>query len=406
MKIVHINTTDEGGGAAIAASRHCEAMIRNGINSMMITLTKRSYKPYVKKNQLGLRVLLTFAFTYLYGRLLKRIKPIGTFSVMRYGHPFYDDKNVKEADLIIIHWVNNNCLSIKGVEKILKLGKPTIWYMHDMFPITGGCHHSMGCDGYCKDCRECQLVNSSCKNLAAKQLKAKLRHWKRYSNLSFVTPSEWLASCVRMSALAQGHEVYVIPNTIDTDLFKPLPFETKVMFGLDPDKKTILFSADLSGSIYKGSQYAIDCLRRLDPNKYEGLIIGNMPQGLQEQVPIKVIATGYLMDSISLVLAYNACDTVLISSVAENYPNVILEAMACGKPCIGFKVGGIPDLIKDGETGYLTCELSGENLFVGLSSLFCDSKKYHELSVSAREQIVTINSYSNNMLYKCIVENY
>lgn len=403
MKVVHINTNDLGGGAAIAASRHCEAMIRNGIDAKMITLTKGSHKPYIKKIHLGIRALLTFVFTFLHGRLLKNIKPTGTFSVMCYGHPFYKDRDVRDADVIFIHWVNSNCLSIKGVENILKLGKPTVWYMHDMFPITGGCHHSLDCDGYKSDCKNCPLVNGNCKGVALKQLKTKMKHWKKYQNLSFVTPSNWLASCVKVSALAQGHEVKVIPNTIDTDLFKPLPFDTKVMFGLDSCKKTILFSADLSGSIYKGFQYTIDCLKCLDPNKYEGLIIGNMPKGLQEQVPIKVISTGYLMDSLSLVLAYNACDTVLISSIAENYPNVILEAMACGKPCVGFDIGGISDLIVNGESGYLCNELSSDKIKTNLETLLNNNECYLTLSSNARQQIIKNNSFCNiNSRYNTI----
>lgn len=393
MKIVHINTNDLGGGAAIAASRHCEAMLQEGVDAKLVTLSKGSHKPYVKKIHLGLRNLLAQLFTLLHGRKLKKIQPTGTFSVMCYGHPFHKDKDIREADAIVIHWVNKNCLSINGVEQLLKLGKPTIWYMHDMFPITGGCHHSLGCNGYCKDCSDCPLINGSDRALAKRQLKSKLKHWKKYSNLAFVTPSNWLADCVRKSALAQGHEVKVIPNTIDTDKFKPLPFDCKSIFGLDSNKKTILFSADLSGSIYKGSQYTIDCLKQLDPKEYEGLIIGNVPKGLQEEVPIKVVATGYLTDSLSLVLAYNACDTVLISSIAENYPNIILEAMASGKPCVGFNVGGIPDLIKDGETGYVVSVEDLKALSEKIQMLMM-SDNYKWMSHKAREQVLSENNYN------------
>lgn len=394
MRIVHINTNDLGGGAAIAASRHCEAMLQAGLDAKLVTLTKGSHKPYVKKIHLGLRNLMAQLFTLLSGRQIKKLRPTGTFSVMRYGHPFHKDEDVRKADAIVIHWVNKNSLSIKGVEQILKLGKPTIWYMHDMFPITGGCHHSLGCNGYCTDCSNCPLINGADKALAKRQLKSKIKHWRKYSNLIFVTPSNWLADCVRRSALAQGHEVKVIPNTIDTNLFKPLPFDCKTVFGLDSNKKTILFSADLSGSVYKGSQYTIDCLKRLNPDEYEGLIIGNMPKGLQEMVPIKVTATGYLMDSLSLVLAYNACDTVLISSIAENYPNVILEAMACGKPCVGFNVGGIPDLIKDGETGYLA-EVSNVSELTDKLITLLNGGKYKDISGKVRKTVLSGNSFEN-----------
>ena len=323
---------------------------------------------------------------------MSSLKATGSFSVMQYGHSFDRIKEVKEADIIFLHWVNQNTLSIKGVEHILRMGKPTYWYMHDMFPITGGCHHSLGCEGFQNKCTDCPLIKNK-KSIASKQLQSKLKHWAKYKNLEFITPSTWLGSCVEKSILAKGHRVHVVPNVIDTNLFKPLPFDTKVMFGLNPKKKTLLFSADLSGSVYKGSQYTIDCLKRLDPNEFEGLIIGNMPKGLQEEVPIKVIATGYLMDSLSLVLAYNACNTVLISSVAENYPNVVLEAMACGKPCIGFKTGGIPDLICDKETGLLTAENTSDSLLNAINTMFQDGILYKRMGDAARKMIETNNAY-------------
>lgn len=393
MKIVHVIASDSGGGAAIAAKRHCEAMIGMGIEARLLTLTKVSHSEYLIKYHLGVRAFLPLLYQVLHEWVKSILKPTGTFSIMKFGFPLYKDKVITESDVIFIHWVNN-AISISGVEKILKLNKKTFWYMHDMFPITGGCHHSLGCKGYTGNCSDCPLINGKGRSLASRQLKSKIKHWKKYSNLSFVTPSKWLADCVKESTLAQGHEVKVVPNTIDTGLFKPLPFDCKTIFGLDTNKKTILFSADLSGSIYKGSQYTIDCLKLLDPDKYEGLIIGNMPKGLQEEVPIKVIATGYLMDQLSLVLAYNACDTVLISSIAENYPNVILEAMACGIPCVGFNTGGIPDLIHHKTSGYISFDKTSVDLFNGIDYIISDETRYSKLSYNARYQVVAGNDFS------------
>lgn len=398
MRIVHINYSDVGGGAAIACARHCEAMLQSGIDAAMLTIAKSTHKPFVRKYHFGARFFTPLFNGVRHDRLLNKLHPIGTFSVMKYGQPLYKDKAVREADVIFLHWVNYNCLNIKGIEKILRMGKPTYWYMHDMFPITGGCHHSLGCEGYQDKCTECPLIKNE-KGIASKQLQSKLKHWAKYKNLAFITPSTWLGSCVEKSILAKGHKVHVVPNVIDTDLFKPLPFETKIMFGLDPNKKTILFSADLSGSVYKGSEYTIDCLKRLDPDKYEGLVIGNMPKGLQEVIPIKIIATGYLMDSLSLMVAYNACDTFVISSIAENYPNVVMEAMACGRPCVGFKTGGIPDFIHHKINGYLAANCDSKELFQGIEFLFEDKNRYNLLSNSARRQIVEINDYNRCSYY-------
>lgn len=398
MKIVHINYSDVGGGAAIACARHCEAMLQSGIDAEMLTIAKSTYKPFVRKFHFGVRFFTPLFNTVKHIRILKKLQPTGTFSVMKYGQPLYKDKAVREADVIFLHWVNQNTLSIKGVEAILKLGKPTYWYMHDMFPITGGCHYSLSCDQYQEGCNICPLLNNN-KTITNKQLRKKIQHWGKFNNLEFVTPSYWLGECVKCSTLAKDHKFYNYPNLIDIDLFKPLPFDTKPMFGLDPHKKTVLFSADLSGAIYKGSQFTIDCLKQLDPIKYEGLIIGNMPKGLQDIVPIKIISTGYLTDSLSLVVAYNACDTFIISSIAENYPNVVLEAMACGKPCVGFTTGGIPDLIRNGESGSLVESGDVEGLVCAVRSLLEDEPLYTVLSQKARDQVINNNSYSQCTRY-------
>ena len=393
MKIVHINYSDVGGGAAIACTRHCEAMLQSGIDAEMLTIAKSTYKPYVRKYHFGVRFFTPLFNTVKHARILNKIQPTGTFSVMKYGQPLYNDKSVREADVIFLHWVNQNTLSIKGIEEILKLGKPTYWYMHDMFPITGGCHYSLSCDQYQEKCGICPLLKNN-KTITTKQLCEKIRHWGKFNNLEFITPSNWLGECVKGSALAKDHKVYIYPNLIDTELFKPLPFDTKPMFGLDPLKKTVLFSADLSGAIYKGSQYTIDFLKQLDPTRYEGLIIGNMPKGLQDVVPIKIISTGYLMDSLSLIVAYNACDTFIISSIAENYPNVVMEAMACGKPCVGFDTGGIKDFIKHKKSGYLVSDKTSDGLLAGLEYLLCNDELYLGLSKNARQQILAVNSYN------------
>lgn len=393
-KIVHINASDAGGGAAIASIRHAEAMKMIGIDSCLLVAYSSSHKKIVKKPHWGWRSLLQLYYSAKRIRMNKELSPIGTFSLMNDGMPLYNDNVVKAADVIFLHWVNNETLSIKGVEKILKLGKPTFWYMHDMFPITGGCHHSLGCDGYKKECNNCPLIkNAKYKTIANKQLKNKIKKLSQYENLAFVTPSVWLSECVKESVIAKGHNVFVVPNVINTDVYRPYDINAKPFWGLDPKKKTILFGVANRNSVYKGADYAHECLSKLDPNRYEGLIIGSANKEFLDGIPMKIVETGFLGDDIALSLAYNACDTFIITSVAENYPNVVLEAMACGKPCVGFKTGGIPDLIHHKLSGYLSEEKSTEELLAGIEWLFSSPQQYKLLSESARKQVLENNAY-------------
>ena len=393
MKILHINVADHTGGADIACMRHCEAMRAAGYDARMLVVEKQGSKSFIRQAVKGRAMNWHRVLCHLYRRIIGRLHPVGNFSVMCFGHPLHRRKEVLEADVLFLHWVNNNTLSLKGVSRILKLGKPTFWFMHDMFPISGGCHHALQCKGYQSDCRDCPMIgNASWRRIAERQLRKKLSQWSRFPNLSFITPSQWLADCVRKSPLAKGHPLYVVPNVIDTQLYRPLPKDSKALFGLDPKKKTILLGASSMQSMYKGMRQLRECLMMLDPDRYEGLVIGDSPD-LVKDLPIRIKQAGYLFDDLSLVLAYNACDTFVISSVAENYPNVVLEAMSCGKPCVGYNTGGIPELIRHGQTGYITPVNTPEALVEGIEYLFADEVRYRRWSLAARHQIEEKNAY-------------
>lgn len=387
MKVVHICENDHGGGAAIASKRYCEALSIAGVDSRL--LIKDSFKSNID-------VFNSRVYRRLHTDIVKRLNVIGSFSLMYFGFDFSSLPEVISADCVILHWINGNTLSIKGVEKILKSGKPVFWYMHDMFPITGGCHHSLSCTGYQTECLCCPLIKSPvCRCVAHLQLESKLRHWGKYDNLSFVSPSRWLADCVKPSRLAYGHAIYVAPNVIDTDLYKPLPGQFKSTFGLSPDKRTVLFGAASMNSVYKGAEHLRAFLNRLDPDRFEGLIIGDYSEDLLRGLSITVKSTGYLSDEESLVKAYNACDVLVITSIAENYPNIVLEAMACGKPCVGYATGGIPELIINRKSGYVTSDNAPEELIKGVQFVLGDEGRYRTMSAEARSQIERNNSYKN-----------
>lgn len=385
MKIVHINATDARGGAAIGMMRHNESMIRAGLDSKVITAN----------HPIGFDKILGSLYFRVNSRREAKLQSIANFSLMNFGMSLHKNPIVREADVIFLHWVCANTLSIKGVEHILKLGKPTFWYMHDMFPFTGGCHYALDCNGYMGNCDSCpQIANTSYKNTAAKQLMEKIRYWSKYSNLEFVAPSVWEADCARQSALCVGHKIYVAANLIDTDIYKSMEC-TKAVFGLDPNKRTILFGATRIGSPYKGALYAHECLSMLDSDRYEGLVIGKADMDFISDLPIHVVQTGFLNNDLDIAKAYNACDTFLMTSIAESFGQVVAEAMACGKPCVGFPTGGVLDLIKHERNGFLTLNYDAKELKSGIEWLFKDEKRYHKLSENARLQILNNNSYHN-----------
>lgn len=396
MKVVHLNYSDYTGGAAIAAYRHNEAMNKNGLTSSMIVV-KRELKNksniYTILQNRKIQFILSFFHIRLNTLLKRYFKTFATFSFSFWGFKAHKHPIIKESDAIYLHWINNSMLSISSVEQILKLGKPVFWYMHDMYPITGGCHYSLDCMKYQKECYDCPMLkNKGGIDLVNKQFRMKIKRWSKYRNFHIVTPSKWLAKCAEESTIFKGHNVFVSPNVLDTNLFKPMDKKAaKSIMNVNLSKRVILFGADNINSPYKGWEYLCETLNNLDISEYECLVFGDYNESIVQQLKMNVSFTGYLHDQYSLILAYNAADVFVSPSIADNFPNVILEALACGVPCVGFNIGGIPDLIHHKENGYLANYKDSTDLENGINWVF--NNNYNNISQSARLFIIDNYSY-------------
>lgn len=398
MKIVHINFSDTHGGAAIAANRHCVAMRKKGIDAYLLVShqyeNNKSYIVRIRKNKVK-AFIIEKIFYYSQKVILNLLKPIGVFSFPVLGNSLCKHPLLLEADAIYLHWINHSMVSIAEIEHLLQMGKPVFWYFHDMYPMTGGCHYSLECNKYETECNKCPFIkNFSLFDVAQKQLQSKIRHWNRYKNLHIVTPSLWLGKCAKKSAVFKNNNILHCPNIIDTDKFKPIDKKVaKLLFNLNGDKRTIMFGAENVGNIYKGWNYLRDALNLLDKDQYQCLILGGYNEVLEKSIQLDVLFTGYLHDEYSLILAYNAADILVTPSLADNFPNVILEAMSCGTPCVGFKVGGIPELIIDRETGYIANYKDADELAKGIKWCVQESTHYLALGQKARSFIINHCSY-------------
>jgi len=80
-----------------------------------------------------------------------------------------------------------------------------------------------------------------------------------------------------------------------------------------------------------------------------------------------VMYRGHVADTAELALYYSAADTLLFTSIAENFPLVVLEAMSCGLPIVSFDVGGVKEVVIHRENGYIVPYCDTEALAEGLS---------------------------------------
>jgi glycosyltransferase involved in cell wall biosynthesis len=392
MKVVHINANDLDGGAAVAAYRLYRGMINCGISSQMLVQKKQSDEP----NILGL--------TSRMGKAIAMLKPAlnllplqsypqaktETFSPQWLPDNLVDRVSKTRPDIINLHWINSGFVKI---ETIAKLSLPIVWTLHDMWAITGGCHYDDGCDRYHQSCGFCPQLGSSKEEDLSRQIwQRKAKTWQKL-NLTLVAPSKWLAQCIRDSSLGQNLRIEVIPNGIDTNRYQPInKLFAKQLLGFSPEKKIILFGAvnavSMSRKGFHLLQPALQKLSSLEKQQNIELVVfgSARPQNLPDfGFPTRYL--GKLHDDISLAALYAAADVFIAPSLQDNLPNTILESLACGTPCIAFKVGGIPDLIEHQKNGYLAEPFAVEDLTKGITWVLADRERYLALAEFARQKI-------------------
>ncbi|MCY7350063.1 MAG: glycosyltransferase family 4 protein [Cytophagaceae bacterium] len=401
MNVTLLSTYDAQGGAAIAARRLHDALLRQGVAStMLVQEQRRAHEGVEAVAKTGWQKGLAFSRFALERAAFfpfEREKSVRwSFSPGVMGTDISRHSLVQQADILHLHWVNFGFQSIEDLGKLLALGKPVVWTMHDMWPFTGGCHHSGTCERYQEACGNCEpfLRNPAPNDLSHRVW---LRKQKAYANarLRPVGCSVWLANRARRSRLFGSLPVEAIPNPIDTELFKPLEKAlAKRKFGLSPDKKLILFAAANVSAVGKGFMYFEKGLHLLqqqliDSEGVELLIFGGGDETLLENLPFRYHFLGSLNDVPQISAAYSAADVFVTPSLEENLPNTIMEAMACGTPAIGFDVGGIPEMITHRQTGYLARYRAADDLAEGMRwTLEQSPEAYAQLANNARQYVL------------------
>ena len=389
MRVLHINMSRRAGGASIAAFRHSEAMCKAGVLSEMLTLDELLDGKHLKKLLYWADRWLRFKVNGLYGAF-------GSFGFMWSGFRLDRHPKVLAADVLYLHWIDDGLLSISSLERLLRLGKPVYWFMHDMLPITGGCHYSMDCGKYRSGCSACPLLKRKrLPDIVAWSFKKKLSRWSRYPNLDFIAPSDWLAGCASSSAIGVGRKVSVCPNLIDTQKFRPGDRQSARSYYFGDDvRKVVLFGAEAVSNPYKGWEYMLQCLSSLDTSEYVCLVLGQSDRIVRESIPVHAVFTGRLDSEDDIIRVHSAADVFVTPTLADNFPNVLLEAMACGLPCVGFDSGGVRDLIRHRQTGYLSVRCDASSLKEGIEWVLEDESRYEALSARCRMVAETEYSYS------------
>ncbi len=390
MRVLIVSTYDIQGGAAIAATRLLHALSRAGCDASMVVRTKQGNDPRVRqvgsdrKNEL--RFYRERGTIFMHNRFSK--KYLFDVSIANTGVAVTDLPEFQAADVIHLHWINQGTLSLNEIERIVASGKKVVWTMHDMWSFTGICHHAAGCRHFETGCGNCPYLTSpSPQDLSYKVFREKQAIYAN-GKITFVACSEWLKELAKKSPLTRGHEVVSIPNPIDTDLY--FPGDKRVLrekLQLPRDKKIALFAAAKASDPRKGVEYLISASEILarEQNDLLFLIAGANGDDIARRLPLPAKNMGYVAPD-QMVELYSVADVYITPSLQENLPNTLMEAMACGTPCVGFHTGGIPEMIDHGINGYVADYRNAEDLARGIAWVLYEAHG-EELSRRAREKV-------------------
>lgn len=422
MKIITLSSKDTFGGAAKTAYRLYKQLLLNNINDVLIVNTKRSKDPAViiasdlkKKRNIILNII---SHLNLKWKEKKRIKKWDVYLSTRLDRVCMDQEisligNIldnQSFDILHLQWIGESFVNFTEFKNITQ---PVVWTLHDCFPFTGICTHFEDCDKYKKHCGACfQLGSNSFKDFSYSVFEQKR---ERYKNINFhiVCPSNWIAKHAKESTLLGTYPIYVIPNGIDTDFFYPISkSDAKLALGLNPNKKIILFGAvGIDKDSRKGGRLVKEALDKLmkfgrEDADIELLIFG--ADSLDYVFKYSATFLGYIDNEKFMRIVYSAADVVIVPSMYENLPTIIMESMSCGTPVAAFDIGGNSDMIEHKINGYLAKAYDTEDLAKGI--LFCLDDKSNILKNNAREKILknfkiddVAKQYIN--LYKSIYNN-
>jgi glycosyltransferase involved in cell wall biosynthesis len=330
---------------------------------------------------------------YLVKLFVKALKT--PFSLQWFGRSIVKHPAIKQADIIHLHWINHGFLSPRFLAQLDELEKPIVWTFHDSNAFTGGCHVRYACEHFHKECGFCPLLKKSHKNDISHQ--TWLRKKKAYSELNchIVAPSRWMAESIKLSSLMGFRAITVIPNTIETNVFKPYKkAEAKAMLKI-PANKFVMMTGFMpsKNDKHKGASYLIDALNDLATRPgvikedMELVIFGNKENISMPEFPFKTTFLGTISNDEHLAKCYSAADVFITASLEDNLPNTVMEALACATPVVGFNTGGIPDMVKHLENGYIAEYQNSEDLATGIEWLYQDDQA-PEIQKEARKSIL------------------
>jgi glycosyltransferase involved in cell wall biosynthesis len=385
MHIVMISDWEtQHGGAAVAASRLANALAQEGHQVTRIVAVGDQQPHSWATVQLSPS---TWGWAVAKGLPQRVAGTILDPTIQRYLSSLLDKL---KPDIINIHNIHGARSSYWGLELVSVCARfaPIVWTLHDMWSFTGRCAYTYDCQKYLHRCDESCPTPGEYPSLPAGKIRRAWNYrrklFQEIEKIAAVSPTQWLARHA-VGGMWRSKQVEVIAYGLPLDIYQPIHKSlARKALGLDVEGPVLLLAAHNLEDRRKGLHLALQAIDQIRSRPLTVLLMGSGDLAHELQ-STQVIPLGYIDHERTRALAYSAADLYVHPALADNLPNMVLESISCGTPVVAFEVGGLPEMVELGVTGWLVEEISAAALASGLENALTSIRLGNNLNVSCRE---------------------
>lgn len=401
-RVIHVNASLKG-GAATGSQRVHRSLLAKGIESVFVSSVDGPDETYrrIGGGPLGPAVTARYLIGKIRCEIVRRWQTPLAERILRdredvFSHPTGLWRTWLPADLfadglatvVNLHWLGGK-LDYRSLLASIPARVPIVWTLRDMHPFTGGCHIGLNCQGYARGCVDCPIVKHEYRHLPGRNLALK-RRLLAGRKVCAAGISKWITGeGEKSSVFPEESEFRCLPNGIDTDLFRPVPkAAAKECLGLSGQELVVCFGADRLCRKEKGFGLLLEALTRLASTGVQ-LRLLTFGDGEIPELPFGVTALGLVRGEPLQRIIYSAADVFAMPSIWEPFGNTCVEAMSCGVPVAGFRVGGVIDQVEEEVTGLLVEAGDVQGLGVAIGRLLENEPLRASMGRASRKRVET-----------------